>query len=530
MELKKSVSYEDFGAIGDGITDDTPAIRATHEYANEHDCPVVLNPGKKYYFPPIDEPITIKTDTDFSDAEIIIDDMNLKSDDPKIKVGLFNVRSKYPSLCFTEANSDIVRKINENGGLDRDSFKKLDLELGYKAMLKIENNNSRTFIRYGPNQNTGSVQKDVVLIDAEGNVDPSTPLHFSYERISAIYVYRADEPTMTIRGGVFHLRANQEPSSYKYFNRNINYQRCNLVIDGVTYRITDERTGKYEGQPYCSFFLTENCHNVLVQNCHIDAHRTYYAVGSGGSEVGMGSKSISAVNCNQITYKNCIQTNFFTDETKTAIASELWGIMSSNYSKNISFIDSTLSRFDAHCGIYNGTVKGCTIQGIRIVGAGTLTIEDCEFYAPNKANTFISTREDFGSFWNGKISVKNISFHTCGDWPVLLMTGHWYNHNFGYKTVMPDEFLIDNFRVDSDNEIQVINNGFIKELRNSVLDEVPKVKKDENGNEITVYEKNKNPMTPPKKLVIKNCDPSARFVFPDKNAEPFFANTEYVIE
>ena len=30
MKLKKTVSYEAFGAVGDGITDDFDAIRAAH--------------------------------------------------------------------------------------------------------------------------------------------------------------------------------------------------------------------------------------------------------------------------------------------------------------------------------------------------------------------------------------------------------------------------------------------------------------------------------------------------------------------
>ena len=61
MELKKTVSYEDFGAVGDGITDDQNAIRATHEYANENGIDVVCKGAKTYYIGIMSKTIPIKT-------------------------------------------------------------------------------------------------------------------------------------------------------------------------------------------------------------------------------------------------------------------------------------------------------------------------------------------------------------------------------------------------------------------------------------------------------------------------------------
>ena len=42
MELKKIVSYEDFGAVGDGVTDDFDAIARAHAYANENN-PITIH-------------------------------------------------------------------------------------------------------------------------------------------------------------------------------------------------------------------------------------------------------------------------------------------------------------------------------------------------------------------------------------------------------------------------------------------------------------------------------------------------------
>ena len=43
------VTYEAFGAVGDGVTDDTAAIVAAHAYANEHGLPVKTDPDATYY-------------------------------------------------------------------------------------------------------------------------------------------------------------------------------------------------------------------------------------------------------------------------------------------------------------------------------------------------------------------------------------------------------------------------------------------------------------------------------------------------
>ena len=35
-----------------------------------------------------------------------------------------------------------------------------------------------------------------------------------------------------------------------------------------------------------------------------------------------------------------------------------WGIMGTNRIKNVHFTDSTISRFDAHCGFWNASLTG----------------------------------------------------------------------------------------------------------------------------------------------------------------------------
>ena len=86
MELKKTVCYEDFGAVGDGKTDDFDAIARAHAYANENGLDVVTDGTKTYYIGDTgigekeNKPaIRIKTNVNWGTSKFIIDDSAITS-------------------------------------------------------------------------------------------------------------------------------------------------------------------------------------------------------------------------------------------------------------------------------------------------------------------------------------------------------------------------------------------------------------------------------------------------------------------
>ena len=103
---KKYVTYEEFGAVGDGKTDDYAAICKAHSYANENGLPVKANGNATYYIcsPIIDgerRSATIRTDVDWGTAKFIIDDSEITLDNPDRKWHghiVFRVASDYPML------------------------------------------------------------------------------------------------------------------------------------------------------------------------------------------------------------------------------------------------------------------------------------------------------------------------------------------------------------------------------------------------------------------------------------------------
>ena len=140
---KKIVCYEDFGAVGDGITDDYDAISRAHAYANEHGLDVVTDSSKTYYIgdTSIDEntakpTVIIKTNVDFGKSHFIIDDRYFPSTSPVKNTLIFKVQRENPPVVYTPENdtpNGAIARINAEGGFKRD-VKRLDLGLGYAAM------------------------------------------------------------------------------------------------------------------------------------------------------------------------------------------------------------------------------------------------------------------------------------------------------------------------------------------------------------------------------------------------------------
>ena len=71
-----------------------------------------------------------------------------------------------------------------------------------------------------------------------------------------------------------------------------------------------------------------------------------------------------------------------------------------------------LSRFDAHMGVANATIRNSTLghQGINAIGTGTFTVEHSTIDGGN----LISLRGDYGSTWQGEFVIRDCVFVPAG--------------------------------------------------------------------------------------------------------------------
>lgn len=453
MSEKKIVYYSEFGAVGDGIAEDFPAIVKCHEYANANGCTVKADPGAVYYIRETGSPANILTDVDWGDATFILDDAKIPVSSPSRTCGIFRIMRQYPVRSF-DKESEVVRKINENGGLRADEFTHIGYAPGYPCLLIIHDTENGAYNRWGCHA-TGkpNPQRELVLVDAEGNVDPETKLLLDYKGVTSIEEFRIDDDPLTVMNGKFITKANCAPPVYTAYSRGIRIERSNVTVKGVVHEIIEEGP---LGAPYSAFVGHYAANNVRLEELSLQSHKSYkdYEYDENGKVVKihsvMGSYDIGGSFGNNILYYKCIQSNFFKYEEKniTYNENERWGIMGSNYNKNITFDSSVLSRFDAHAGIYNVVIRNTKISYIKLTGGGRAIIENSTIIAPEGLPiALVELRADYGSTWRGDIIIKDCEFVNWTNPNVYIVSAYWNNWAFGYKTHLPN-ITLDNLKID----------------------------------------------------------------------------------
>ena len=424
----KVLYYSEYGAVGDGVTDDFDAIIKTHAEANKTGSKVSADAGATYYIGGADKTAQIQTDTDWGNARFIIDDKQVE----RRTANIFNVSSKLPETKISTVKS--LRKNQE----------KLDLSLPYDHFVVVNDSTTKRYIRFGPNQNNGSSQTDVFVVDKNGNVDMKAPIIWDFNTITSMTAFPIDVNTLTISGGHFTTIANQAESRYTYYSRGINITRSNVNVDGIHHEVTGELD---HGAPYGGFITISGCTEVTVQNCKLSGHKTYVTIGSANVSVTMGTYDISVNRSTNVTFKKCNQYNDIHD-------SKYWGIFGSNYSKNITFDTVEFSRFDAHMGVANATIKNSILghQGVNIIGCGTFLIENTKVCSYSLFNL----REDYGSTWEGEVIIRNCEFlprNGVQSDAVLINGSNSGQHDFGYTCFMPEKITIDGLIINDSNPV-----------------------------------------------------------------------------
>ena len=414
------VMYESFGAVGDGKADDFEAIIKTHEYANANGLSVFANETATYYIGGANKTAYIKTDVSWSTAHFIIDDTNVES----INSWIFNIAPSQSAISMTGKVSPLKSDADNIG-----------TTLENPSLVVLTDSNVKRYIRKGANQNSGSNQSDVIIVDENGNISPDTPLLWDFDSVTAATAYPIDQETLTVKGGRFTTVANNAPSEYTYYARGIVVKRSNTVIDGLYHNITNE--GK-TGAPYSAFVSLSCCADVTVKNSTFTGHKKYSTIGSAGTSVTMGTYDIGAATAVNAKFINCKQTNDITD-------GDYWGIAGTNYCKNLVYDGCAFSRFDAHQGVLNATIINSVLghHGIKLIGSGTALIENTTVLS----DSFIDLREDYGSTWDGELIICNCKFYPTGVETHIIKATNSEDHNFGYTCHLPERIEIDGFYV-----------------------------------------------------------------------------------
>lgn len=427
------VSYEDFGAKGDGITDDIDAIKAAHDYANAHNITVKADPHATYYIGPRPMTAIIKTNVEWGSAKFIVDDTNVKLEDRNKSI--FCVRSAYEPI---ELEIPSIRK----------NQMRLDIELPQNCYVKVENANKKQFIRYGLNQNNGSPQTDSFILDSTGYI--LDPVIWDFATVTKATAFPVDEIQLKISGGIFTTIANQAESKYNYHSRNIVVNRSNVLIEGLTHKITGETD---HGAPYSGFITINNCAYVTVKDTFLTGHKIYGTIGSAGKPVMMGSYDLSINGSAKVRLEN-LRQNGIMDRTR-------WGLMGTNHCRDLYLDGCTMSRFDAHENVVNLTIRNTVLghQCFNAIGHGQMLVENVIAYG----YSFLNLRSDYGGSWDGDITFKNCTWYpSASNGSPFFIGGHNFGgHDFGFPCYMPHKVSIEGLRI--------CDSGFTDEYKGAAI-------------------------------------------------------------
>jgi len=414
------ITYEMFGAAGNGVTDDMPAIVRAHEEANRLSLPVKAKAGAIYYISPKKYTAIIQTSADWTGAKFIIDDRECESRN----AALFMVTTRETPVKL------------EISALHRGQTE-LDNPYGKELYVVLRNDNHMDYIRKGLNQNNGTARTDNFILRADGTI-PS-PVSFDFDEVTSVSAVPVDTEPLTITGGEFTTIANQWVSEYAYHARNIVVRRSNTDIGGITHLITGELD---HGAPYSGFISVNGCAHVCIHDCVFTGHKIYSTIGNAGKPVQMGSYDIGLGMASDVSLLRCRQTTDILDRG-------YWGLIGTNYCRDLLLEDCHFSRFDAHQGVTNCTLRRCTLgwQCLNAIGSGTFLLEDTEAYG----GALVNLRSDYGSTWNGDMIIRNCTWHPLLDRRAVFAGWNDATHDFGYDCYLPQNVVIDGLTIAEDH-------------------------------------------------------------------------------
>ena len=479
------VTYEMFGADGTDAIDDFDAIFEAHTFANQCGQTVIGKADATYCIgPSILKTIPIKTNVDFNGCTILINDVGSEAYKTR-GLSLFTLARDHANVTLNEARVDEIAGADAKIRFGDTSIPWLADYIETKSLVMISNSYHKDFIRFGANQSSGETRKDVYIMYPDGSIDPETEVCFEFDEITLVEISRVDDTPVTVKNGNFvniccrTVAETEFKNKYNAYNRGFRFERSNVTFENITHRMQDEPDidtsfGNWgelkESYPYYAFIFTAQTYNLLIKDCDLTAHTTYYedkdaTASTGGvkpNPVAQGTYDIAVERSIDVRFVDTVQY------APTGLGdSRYWGIMTSNWSKNMLFENCEINRFDAHRSFWGAKLINCNIgHSINLVGGGDLYMENVTKMV---RGSYISIRGDYGGTFSGNIHMVNCTLAGVNEYNSVRGTyynpssivdtgivfdvgymnsndnGYW-DWYFGYTSYMPQNIILDNFK------------------------------------------------------------------------------------
>ena len=510
---EEKLTYECFGAAGDGVTDDFEAIKATHDFANKEYAEKGIfltvhgTSSANYRINSGDENgIYVTTDTDWHGAKFTIDDnpdiilSNKLNESPVFRIASqmhldarcsmldFNVETGSAECAVNnmKPNSNIWNSLSINKNTTNvksfvdtilnDILKPDSKMLKYYKDSQIwainVTSNHMNYIRTGVNQDSGKRQTELILINSKTG-DVLSDIEWDYDDFYQIRVWPVPEKKLTIKNGDFTTWTNNRAISsdgkenpysqrgiYVAFTGNVLLQNINHYLDEDKYPYTGEYQTNPKGNAYKGFIRIYNASNIELNTVNLDPHTFAKSSKANYGTYDLIMEYSNNIFLNKLGY-SCNNSNSEACYNDKMVNSSKWGIIQSSGIKDTFIRNSTVNRIDAHRGAHNLLVENTKIgrEGFTLIGSGY-------FYGKNltidRANNIIQLRHDFGSTWNGTMLLDNITYTIDSNVtsPTIIHSNN-YQSNYGYNTYFPAVYIkdltIDDTTYNADKDVTLVH-------------------------------------------------------------------------
>ena len=424
----KFVNYDMF--TEDGLTDGE-IIKLAHEYANEHNLPVINPSGEYWLGETVDIPI--KTDVDWGNT-IFHFDQGKSVNRHNFKV----IPSREP-MEITDIDKAAFLSDLKKGRTKSSALAKYD-----NYLLQIENANKIQAIRYlNGVRHTDWKLLDVFYVGQGGVISPQ--ITYDFDDYTKITGYWAEENYLVIKGGTFLLE------NAMFDNTTQEYLSVGFDIARSRVRFKDQFVGFVDGDKIYEFNKATNGF-YLYHDLYDIEFSDIRNVPRAKNGANLGTYGFYGTRAVKVEYRN---VDSDADDEK------YWGVTSHNIVRDLKFNNVKLSRVDVHYDVTNVSIDNSEIRLIMLTGQGKLAVRKSKIVN----NYIVKFRDDYGGTWDGDIIIDDIELIPTAETTVNLIefTNMGYDH--GRTIYNGDNIFIDKVIVDFVNVPNLESNNNIVAFR-----------------------------------------------------------------
>ena len=397
---KSNVSPTTFGAVGDGVTDDTAAALAAHAYANTNNLPVSYA-GLKSIALQANAQIPMKTSTDFGGCMLVI----LGGVVPSPAFGSFNILYNVTDDACPEVT--VVGAVTSTNLVKGSLFPTLGLFDGHGFAL----------LSCGlqvPDRDKTATQDytQAFKVNRFGRVSNALSADLSAYAAAITVLYR--------KTSVKRLRISNVNCTEGAWNnqRIFDIRRCNVHIDGFTMLFTG---GTFNN--VCEIIRLTNCSDISIDNFITTGRPVTTSVGSYCLAM-YGAADVYVDKMNALTG---------------------WGATGTNNVSGLHFTRCVLNRVDAHSSGHHIFVDDCDLHENGIVygwGGGIISLRNSRLYNCSG----IAARTDYGGHFLGDFIVENVEASNNGAAVYYIVNLLSSPLGASIPTNMPANIVVQNLR------------------------------------------------------------------------------------